>query len=170
MIIKQSWKHGYFLDLGRPNLFDEKDFEFWNKVHAYIKNADYNIGTNPAFYTIEEYLETGQKYVGGGFRYEFSFENYEDLKKFEEFMENMDKEYNFLRKEEKKEENFKEVASFPWCTLFAKRTEVGGLVFATDDIGGGQIILDTSTVDMDVLKFIVDNYKRIDIIFDKIKE
>jgi hypothetical protein len=63
----------------------------------------------------------------------------------------------------------KEVARFPWATLYAKRTEAGGLAYFTDDIGGGQMIVDMTLADIDILRFIVEEHTRIDGIFDKLK-
>ena len=68
------------------------------------------------------------------------------------------------------ESKMKVIASFPWCTMYAKRTIVGGLAYFTDDVGGGQLVVDMTTVDPSVIKFISDNHDRIDKIFDKIHE
>lgn len=66
--------------------------------------------------------------------------------------------------------HMKEVASFPWGTLYARRTEQGGIEYWTDDVGGGQRILDTTTVDLRFIKFIAGNHKDIDRVIDALPD
>lgn len=54
------------------------------------------------------------------------------------------------------------IGEVPGITIFARRTEVNGLEFASGDIGGGQIVVDLSTVSTRVLKWIVDNWVEVD--------
>lgn len=68
-----------------------------------------------------------------------------------------------------KESEMKIVGSMPWSTIYARRTIVGGLAYFSDDVGGGQLVVDMSTVDIDILRYIVDNHERIDKTFDQIR-
>jgi len=75
--------------LARPDLFNDIDFEFWGKIHQYIKECDYPINHSDAFMFVDEYLEAKQKYGGGGFPYNFWFTSEEDKQKFiENFVSN----------------------------------------------------------------------------------
>lgn len=56
----------------------------------------------------------------------------------------------------------KEVAEVRGITIFANRTVVNGVEYFSDDIGGGQRVVDMTTVDIEVLKWIVDNHKQVD--------
>lgn len=63
----------------------------------------------------------------------------------------------------------KEVAKFPWGSLHAQRTDPGGLMYVSDEVGVEQVIVDMTTVDIDMLRFIVDNHDRINEVFDNLK-
>ncbi len=54
-----------------------------------------------------------------------------------------------------------EVAQFQSGALYARRTQVGGLEYVSDDVGGGQRIVDMSTVDLEMLRYIADNHERL---------
>lgn len=51
------------------------------------------------------------------------------------------------------------VSEFRNGWLYARRTIVGGLEYVSDDIGGGQTIVDMTTVSIDALKLIVENHE-----------
>jgi len=47
-------------------------------------------------------------------------------------------------------------------TIFAKRTEAGGIAFFSDDVGGGQLVVDFTTVDATILKLCIDLHSWVD--------
>ena len=46
--------------------------------------------------------------------------------------------------------------------VYAKRSIVGGLEFYSDDVGGGQFVVDLTTVDVALLKWIVENHREVE--------
>ena len=70
----------------RPNITKDVDFEFWGKVHTYIKECKYPIIVSKAFYFIDKQLEHRTDYGGGGMKYLFWFESEEHRAKFRNFM------------------------------------------------------------------------------------
>lgn len=61
------------IDLGRPNLLDESKFVYWRNFHAFMKESSIAIRPCAAFVMIEQYLQTGESYAGGGMAYKFWF-------------------------------------------------------------------------------------------------
>lgn len=56
----------------------------------------------------------------------------------------------------------KEVGATPHAKIYAKRSEVGGVVYFDDSVGGGQMVVDMTTVPLSVLQWIVSNHKDVE--------
>lgn len=54
--------------------------------------------------------------------------------------------------------------------VYSERTAGGGLAYWTDDVGGGQMILDTTVVDVDAVRFIIDNHPRLEALHEALRE
>jgi hypothetical protein len=91
MIDKTSQEFSY--NTYRPDLFNEIEFTFWNEIHSYIKECEYPITVNNAFYFIEDMLAQKSCYGGGGFHYIFWFNTETDKNAFEQMYLNKLKEF-----------------------------------------------------------------------------
>lgn len=63
------------LDLGRPNLFNEDDFLYWDKIFSVIETDEIPIKISASYYDIKKYCDDRQKYGGGGMKFCFWFKN-----------------------------------------------------------------------------------------------
>lgn len=71
------------VNIGRPDIFNEKDAIFWKYIHQYLKETLIELKVNNAFYFVDEILsEQNPGYGGGGFKYYFWFKSNEDAQAF----------------------------------------------------------------------------------------
>ena len=54
-----------------------------------------------------------------------------------------------------------QVAEMFGMAIYAKMTEAGGMAYYTDDVGGGQCIIDLTIVDESAIRFVLDNKQRL---------
>jgi len=71
-----------WVDLRRPDLFNEADFILWRNIHQVVKEMGEAITKNAMYSHIEEYLANNEGYGGGGFAYKFWFKTIEDRSTF----------------------------------------------------------------------------------------
>ena len=69
----------------RPTILAPNELQFWTEVHQYIKECDYPIMVNGAFYMIEEVIAKNSNYGGGGYSYLFWFQTQEDKETFKNY-------------------------------------------------------------------------------------
>lgn len=75
------------LDIGRPDIIDDKSRQFWRKLHEYIKTCEYDIIPNNMFYYIDDRLsDDNYSYLGGGYVYMFWFKDETDLNSFKDYL------------------------------------------------------------------------------------
>lgn len=70
---------------GRPTITCDEELTFWSEVHQYIKDCDYPITVNGAFWMIDQMIEERSKYGGGGYQYNFWFQTPEDKEQFKNY-------------------------------------------------------------------------------------
>jgi len=76
MIVTEGiWPNAVVVDIGRPNITSDSDRQFWRIFHCIIEESPIAIKVNKAHSFITQILSTGENYLGGGFKYEFAFEN-----------------------------------------------------------------------------------------------
>lgn len=63
-----------------------------------------------------------------------------------------------------------EVGAYLGYKIYAKRTEAGGIAFYDDSVGGGQLVIDFTTVDPLCVKMCLALYERVDNLYDKLTE
>lgn len=61
-----------------------------------------------------------------------------------------------------------EVGAYLGYKIYAKRTKAGGIAFFDDSVGGGQLVVDFTTVDPLCLKICLALYERVDGLYDKL--
>ncbi len=71
-----------WINLGRPDLFNDEDRAWWKRIHDCIKTCEVPIFVNGMFDSIDKMIENKQSYGGGGFAYKFWFETEADRSSF----------------------------------------------------------------------------------------
>jgi len=72
-----------WIDIKRPDIYNERTIAFWTGVHAMFKNSPIEVAPNGAFHGIEALLVSEKpSYLGGGFQYKFWFNSVEDRAAF----------------------------------------------------------------------------------------
>ncbi len=76
-------------NVGRPDIFNEEDRQFWKFFHDQVKNSEIPVAINGLWNFFENMLnsEEFQGYGGGGMKYVFGFKTQEDLDKFKKIIE-----------------------------------------------------------------------------------
>ena len=90
MIVKHDNTDGLFsIDLGRPDIFDDKDREWWRVIHTWIKESTIEIGVSPVFWYVDNIINEGTCYGGGGYKYMFWFTSQLELNYFKEVIQEL---------------------------------------------------------------------------------
>ena len=84
IVVKEEEKEYICVDIGRPDFYNDEMRDNYLKLHNFIKNTECNILVNNAFYFVDDLLEQGSGYSGGGMKYMFWLESKEDLQVFTE--------------------------------------------------------------------------------------
>lgn len=79
------------LNLGRPNIFEQHNYESWEKIHKIIKECEIKIIANGVFFWLDSEMSNNKeyRYGGGGYKYCFWFENKEDALKFIDYLDSV---------------------------------------------------------------------------------
>jgi hypothetical protein len=79
----------FTIDIGRPDIFNDKDREWWRVLHTWIKESTIHIGVSPAFWFVDNIINEGKCYGGGGFKYMFWFESQLEANYFKEVVDEL---------------------------------------------------------------------------------
>jgi hypothetical protein len=80
MIVTEGiWPAAVVVNVGRPDITSDSDRQFWKLFHQLIEESPIPIKINEAYSFIKDIISKNEGYLGGGFKYEFAFEN-EDQK------------------------------------------------------------------------------------------
>ena len=81
----------YSLNTSRPSFCGKDDPEdttfykdriMWYALHTWVKESDVPVAVSGAFSFVDELLEEGRGYMGGGMQYRFWFKTEDDMQAF----------------------------------------------------------------------------------------
>lgn len=84
MIVTPHSTPSFSVDVGRPSILNEHDLQTWKAIHKWVKTSDTPVVVSPAFRVVDNFIDRGQFYQGGGYRYMFWFSKKEDKDVFVE--------------------------------------------------------------------------------------
>ena len=83
-MINQDINPNFFVEIGRPDFHTKEDRNFYLAIHNFIIESPINIMINSIFWVVDDLLNRGKNYSGGGMKYMFWFETQKDLTEFKE--------------------------------------------------------------------------------------